>query len=526
MREFRLLGPLEVVLDDRPVRLGGPRQRAVLAILLLNANRVVSVERLADALYAGAPPVTAVTQVQRHVSDLRRLLGADAIDTRAPGYVMRVDPEELDLARFERLTQDAATALERSDAATAVDLLSRALDLGRGSPLADLAYESFAQLPIARLEELRLAAVEQRLEAELELGHHARLLAELETLVREHPLRERPRALLMLALYRAGRQADALDVYRTTRNSLADEYGIEPSASLRELERRILVQDPALDVSGTAPPAGPADAGRTLLVVASDEEPLDALLSVAAPLVALPGRELIVAYLLSDEREVTAAAAAVNARRRSLGESVRSAAFTSRDPGRDVVRLARNYDVELVLLDGPGEPGSELISIVEESPADLALLAGGAVAWTRGAGIFVPFAGAGNDWSALELAAWLASAAQMPLKLVGTTGDPSRGRRDASRLLADASLAVQRVVGVAAEPVLAEPSGDALGAAVEPATLVVASFPSRWPAEGLGVGRSAVLRAGPPALFVHGGTRPGGLAPRDSRTRFSWSLEP
>ena len=525
MREFRILGPLEVVLDDRPVRLGGPKQRAALAILLLNVNRVVSVERLADALYAGAPPVTAVTQVQRQMSDLRRLLGADAIETRAPGYVLPVDPERLDLGRFERLTQDAAQALERNERKVAVDLLRRALELWRGTPLADLTYESFAQPAIARLEELRLAAIEQRLDAELELGCHAQVLAELETLILDHPLRERPRALLMLALYRAGRQAEALDVYRTTRDSLVGEYGIDPSASLRELERRILVQDPALDLSPAAPSTATTEAERTLLVVALEDGRIDDLLSVAAPLAALPGRGLIVARLLTDERDVTGAAAAVNARRASLGDSVRSAAFTSREPARDVVRLATNYDVELVLLDGPGESPSELASAVQRSPADVALFFGAGVEWTRGAGIFVAFGGAENDWAALELAAWLASAAQASLKLVGTAGDPSRGRRDASRLLADASLAVQRVVGVAAEPLLAEPTREALRAALVPAAVVVTGFPARWPAES-GGRQSAVLHAGPPALLVHRGTRPSGLAPRESRTRFSWALEP
>ena len=145
-------------------------------------NRVVSVERLADALYAGAPPVTAVTQVQRQMSDLRRLLGAEAIETRPPGYVLRADPDLLDLGRFERLTEDAAQALERNERQVAVDLLRRALELWRGPPLADLTYESFAQSAIARLEEIRLAAIEQRLEAELELGRHTQILGEIETL--------------------------------------------------------------------------------------------------------------------------------------------------------------------------------------------------------------------------------------------------------------------------------------------------------------------------------------------------------
>jgi DNA-binding SARP family transcriptional activator len=507
VRDFRILGPIEVQLDGQPVRLGGPKQRASLAILLLNANRVVSVERLADALYAGAPPVTAVTQVQRQISELRKLVGADAIETRAPGYCLRVDPERLDLGRFERLTEDAAEALERNERQGATELLREALGLWRGPPLADLTYESFAQPAIARLEELRLDAIEQRIQTELELGRHARVLAELETLASEHPLREAPRALLMLALYRAGRQAEALDLYRRTRESLVKEYGIEPSASLRKLERMVLTQDPALDLSAAAPSTRTSDPERTVLVAARETERLDALLAVAAPVAELPGRALIVARLLADEGQVPGAAAGLAERRAGLGDSVRTAAFTSRDPALDIARLAADYDVELVLADGSAK--AELLQ------ADLALFSGTAVEWTGGEGIFVPFGGADNDWAALGVAAWLASAAERPLKLVGTAGDPSRGRRDASRLLADASLAVQRVVGVTAEPLLAEPTREALRAAVEPATLVVTGFS----------GRTSVEAGERPLLVVQRGVRPGALAPRESRTRFSWSLE-
>ena len=180
MLEFRILGPLEVVGDGGPVRLGGPKQRATLAILLLRANRVVSIERLADDLYAGAPPVTAVTQVQRQVSELRKALGADTIETRAPGYVIRLSPDQLDLSRFERLSGEAALARAAGDARKASELLRDALALWRGSPLADLAFESFAQVAIGRLEEIRLTALEQRIEADLALGRHVELIGELE----------------------------------------------------------------------------------------------------------------------------------------------------------------------------------------------------------------------------------------------------------------------------------------------------------------------------------------------------------
>jgi DNA-binding SARP family transcriptional activator len=524
--DFRILGPAEVARDGVLVPLGGAKQRATLAILLLSANRVVPIERLADDLYAGAPPVTAVTQVQRHISELRKLLGAEAIETRAPGYLLRVARGGLDLERFEEWTEEATRALARGDHDAAFDQLRAALGLWRGAPLADLAYEPFAQTAIARLDELRLTAIEQRLEAELALGRHVRVLPELEGLVRDHSLRERLRGLLMVALYRSGRQPEALELYRRTRESLVEEFGIEPSPSLRELERRILAQDPALDLAGTPAPITSSLGGeRTLLAVSSDIDRLDVLLSAAAPLVAMDDRSLIAAQLVTEEREVTVASAALDARREELSPRVRTASFTSREPGRDVVRLAANYDVELILLEGLDRDG--LASIAQRAPADLAVCAGPVVHWETGDGVFVPFGGGINDWAALELGAWLASSAGVPLRLVGTASDPSRGRRDASRLLADASLAVQRVVGVSALPVLVPPRDEALREAVEPATIVVAGFPSRWLLEALEDTRLELMRTGRlPVMLVHRGTRPGGLAPRESRTRFSWSLDP
>jgi predicted ATPase/DNA-binding SARP family transcriptional activator len=267
--EFRILGPLEVLRDGEPLRLGGPKQRATLAILLLGANRVVSVERLADDLYAGAPPATSVTQVQRQVSDLRRILGADTIETRPPGYVLRVDREALDLDRFEGWTRDAIEALGRSEPEVAARLFHRALDLWRGAPLADLTYESFAQSAITHLEELRLAALEHRFDAELELGRHGQVLPELEALVIDHPLRERLRVQLMLALYRAGRQTEALDVYQGISRVLRDELGVEPSPELRLIQRSILRHDP--DLLRTGPTTTPLPVQPTSFVGRLDE---------------------------------------------------------------------------------------------------------------------------------------------------------------------------------------------------------------------------------------------------------------
>src|SRR5438067_3219183 len=232
--EFRILGPLEVIENGRTVDLGGQKQRALLAMLLLHANEVVSSDRLIDALWEDDPPETAPKALQVHVSQLRKLVGADRIETRAPGYVLRVRPDELDLSRFAAL-RAAGSAGE-------------ALELWRGQPLADFTYVRFAQSDIARLRELQLACREERIEADLAAGRHAEVVGELEALVSELPLRERLRGQLMLALYRSGRQAEALAQYQQARQALVDELGIEPSRELREVHQAILNQDPALDL--------------------------------------------------------------------------------------------------------------------------------------------------------------------------------------------------------------------------------------------------------------------------------------
>ena len=239
--EFRILGPLEVVADGQEVPLGGAKQRALLALLLLHPNRVVSRDRLIDELWATDPPETARTALQVHVSHLRKAIGRDRIVTQAPGYLVRVEPDELDLERFERLLG----SVDRGDSAVAAEALREALALWRGPPLGGL-DDSFAQAERARLEEQRLLALEQRIDAELGLGLHARLVPELDGLVRENPLRERLRAQLMLTLYRCGRQADALEVYRSGRR-LLDELGLEPDDELQRLERAILNHDPSLE---------------------------------------------------------------------------------------------------------------------------------------------------------------------------------------------------------------------------------------------------------------------------------------
>jgi DNA-binding SARP family transcriptional activator len=245
--EYRLLGPLEVRVGDGPLPLGGAKQRALLALLLLRANRVVARERLIDALWGERPPETVVKSVQLYVSQLRKLLPEGTIVTRAPGYLLVVEPEQLDLFRFERLVAEARTA----EPAVASRLLREGLELWRGPPLAEFGEEPFARTEGGRLEELRLAAVEERLEAELALGRHGELVGELEALIAEQPQRERLRGQLMLALYRSGRQAEALEAYRSARAAL-DEFGLEPGGRLRELEKQILTQDAVLDLGGAS----------------------------------------------------------------------------------------------------------------------------------------------------------------------------------------------------------------------------------------------------------------------------------
>ena len=258
--DFRILGPLEVVDRGHAVALGGPKQRALLTALLLTPNRAVSVDRLIDALWPARPPAAAANALQYHVSQLRKLLGdSEAILTQEPGYLIRIDPDQLDLFRFERLVADA----EEAESARASRLLSEALDLWRGEPLADLADDASSHAEIQRLEAARLAALELRIEADLALGRHSQLLPELEALVHEHPLHERLSSAFMRALYGAGRQAQALEVYRTTRQTFVAELGIEPSPALRELEQAILRQDPEL-----APDPSRASALRSIAVLA------------------------------------------------------------------------------------------------------------------------------------------------------------------------------------------------------------------------------------------------------------------
>jgi len=531
--EYRILGPLEVWGAGGEVSLGGPKPRALLAVLLLHANEVVPSDRLIDELWGEDSPEDAAAALRVNVSRLRKALPDGVLATRSPGYVVRVEPDELDLHRFERLVDEGRSLLARGLAADASKRLRDALSLWRGAALADFTYESFAQAPIARLEEIRLAAVELRIDADLLLGRHDELVGELEALVAEHPLRERLRRYLMTALYRSGRQAEALEAYQDARRALVDGLGIAPSSALQELERSILRQDRALDVE--APPTRVREVvERAILVAITDENRVDALLAVAEPLVRHPSRVLILVRLVSDAAELQATSAWLEERRSALearGVEARAASFTSTEPGADLARLATELDVDLLLADAPedllseGTPDEQHTAVLEETPCDVALLVPRAV--TLGGPVLVPFGGAEHDWAAVELGAWLAHAEQAPLRLAGTDAVPEQGKRDASRLLSHGALAVQRVLGISAEPLLTPPGEEGMLEASRDAGLLVVGLSTRWHREGLGQARLRLAReAVPPTVLVRRGLRPGGLAPPASLTSFTWSIRP
>jgi predicted ATPase/DNA-binding SARP family transcriptional activator len=251
--DFRILGPLEALDRGRDLAPAGSKRRALLALLLLHANETLSIDRLVDDLWGEHPPATAARTLQAHVSRLRKALdagagngGGELIVTREHGYELKLDPERLDSHRFERLIAEGRSHIATGRPERAASAFESALSLWRGAPLADLAYEPFAQPEIARLDDVRVAAVEDLNDAKLALGRHGELVGQLEALIDEHPYRERLRAQLMLALYRCERQADALQAYQDARRTLVEELGIEPGARLHDLERAILAQDPAL----------------------------------------------------------------------------------------------------------------------------------------------------------------------------------------------------------------------------------------------------------------------------------------
>ena len=523
---FKLLGPIEVTERDRSLPLGGTKQRSLLAVLLLDANEIVSTDRLIAELWGDSPPATVAKSVQLYVSRLRAELGAERLVTHSPGYAVRVDPDELDLTVFERLCEEA----RRAPPELAAEKLRQALALWRGPPLGDLRYESFAQPAIARLEELYASALEQRIDADLQAGRHVDLCGELQPLVAAHPHRERLHGQLMLALYRSGRQADALRVYQAASRRLSEELGLQPGSALRQLERAILEQDPALDLPAPAAGARPAHAAgapeRSLLVVPAALGDLETLLSLAVPLASLePPREIILSGVVppGELRAATAALSAKGEALRARGLAVRAAAFSSPDPGADVASIASRHDVDLLVMDSDAPLEGAVGEVLKRAPCDVAVLipAGGPV---REGPVIVPFGAASHDWAALELGAWVARATGSPMRLVGAAADRDDGR-DASRLLADASLILQRRAAVVAEPLLASPGRRGVLALAKDAGLLVVGFSERWQDEGLGRVRSEIVAAPPaPTVLVLRGPRPNQMAPGDSRTRFGWSI--
>ena len=413
--EFRILGRLEVWDGGNAIALGGPKPRALLALLLLHANEVVPADRLIEELWRHDLPENAAAALQVNLSRIRKALPEDVVATRSPGYVLRVEPDALDLDRFERLVNEGRTLLDRGLPTDASERLRAALSLWTGPALSDFAYERFAQAAIARLEEIRLTAVELRIEADLGRGRHDELIAELGALIVEHPLRERLRQQLMIALYRSGRQAEALDVYKDARQALVDELGIEPGGALQELERAILRQDRSLDLKTLVTGTARELTERAILVAITHERHARALLAVAEPLVRDPPRVVILARLVSEAADLESASAWLHERRSELqtrGIAARAASFTATAPGKELARLATELHVDLLLTEASdelltdGRPGEQLAALLAETPCDVALLAARDVA-PDGA-VLVPFGGAEHDWAAVELGAWVA----------------------------------------------------------------------------------------------------------------------
>jgi WD40 repeat protein/DNA-binding SARP family transcriptional activator len=352
--EFRILGPLEVRGESGVIALRGRKPRAVLAVLLLHPNEPVSPERLALALWGEDAPAAATSTVQVHVSRLRKALGnGEIVATTPAGYRLSVQPGELDVERFERLMEDGRRALSAGHAEEAASVLRDALSLWRGPPLADLAFEPFAQVEIARLEEQHLAAVEARIEADLAAGRHAQLIAELGHLVAEHPTSERLAGHLMLALYRCGRQAEALDAYRDARHRLASEIGVEPGPELHALQEAILHHDPSLDFR-----------------ISTEDLPHELDTTAAAPLI---GRDAELAWLRDRWDDVRTGAGALVALTgpRGMGKT-RLAAELAAEVHRfgATVRYASGAGAPQALLDalgGAAEVASPVLFVMDDA---------------------------------------------------------------------------------------------------------------------------------------------------------------
>jgi DNA-binding SARP family transcriptional activator len=547
--EFRILGPVEVQAEGRALSIRSERQRCLLALLLLNANRTVSLETAIDELWADDPPAKPVDAVQELVYQLRNALEqglprGSVLQRQGAGYRIVVGRDELDLQRFEHLVRMAEDARKGGALADAVSSLRKALALWRGPALANVRFDprTAAQVHARRLDEVRLSVLIERLELDFFLGSAREVVPELEALVAEHPLNERLRELLMRALYGSGRQADALAVYQETLAVLREELGIDPNKRLQELHRAILRHDAELDVlldREQTPPAARPPGPRSIVAVALEEDELDSLLALAEPLArSQQARELLLTLILepADVAGLRHATSAVQQRRSEVverGGEARAAAFTSAEAAHDIARLVEREGVDLLLLVAPtslvenGTLTADTTAIAMSVPCDLGLLVPREEPPAVGP-IIVPFGGDAHDWAALELGAWLASASETPLVLLGVAAVPATGRRDASRALADASLAVQWSLGIATDVRLVEAGGEMnFLRHSSDASLLVLGMPDRWHREGIGSLRQRLARdAAARVLLVKKGARPGALAPRELSTIFAWSLAP
>ncbi|MDX6533224.1 MAG: hypothetical protein QOF68_968 [Gaiellales bacterium] len=538
-----LLGPVEASRGGEQITIGAQKQRMILAALALRLGDTVPSDFLIDVLWGRSPPPTAVKALQVYVSELRKLLDGrpssfSVIQSRPGGYRLVIPQAALDLARFEELWTDGRQALAVGDSGAAVSRLRDALSMWRGDPLSDLRYEEAFSVEIARLEDMRLSCIEDQLDAELWLEQPGALVPRIEHLVAASPLRERLRGLLMLALYRDGRQADALAAYRQVRDMLVAELGIDPSPALATLERRILQQDPSLLVSrpdAQQPIQSSSVATRTLLVVSQSGRDLDELSRFAAEVTeAHHDRELVltrmVAMLSGDAAGGGLAEAThqLSERRDDLvarGIDARVAAFNSMRPGADLVKLANHQDADLILLDGSDALLEGRFGIADEllrdAPCDVALHLP-ARGEASGGPVLVPFSGSEHDWAALELGVLLCRRAGVRLVMAGAAADDGD---DASRLLATASLVIQRTSSVIAEPILVPAGPEGILDLAADARLVIVGLSPRFRERGLGATRHAIARNVPSAVvFVRRGTRPGVLTPGHMATRFAWSV--
>lgn len=536
-----LLGPVELRRDGVVVPVGAAKKRMIVAMLGLSGGEVVSTDRLIDAVWGAWPPPSAGKALQVYVSQLRDAVepvrhAPSVIVSQAPGYALALPPQAVDVRVFERLWDEGRRLRTSESPDSAAEVLSRALALWRGPPLADLAYEEALTQEVSRLEEMRWTCLEDRIDADLAAGRHSDVIADLEELSHRYPLRERACELLMLAYYRSGRQADALHAYRRMRATLVGELGLEPSRALVELERRILQQDPTLD-EAVAKAVGRRTIGsapemRTILAVGEPAGSLTDLLQVAAPLARGMGAELVVVSVLPAPTVQAADALAsatreLSDRRRGLeadGVVARVAAFSTPTPGADLVKFATHHDVAMILADGARIDSRWRTTISEllSSAACDVVLSFSSSDPPSGNSILVPFGGGEHDWAALELAAHLARLRDAPLVLAGAA--VQRGP-DASRMLAVASLIVQRTFGVIPEPVIIASGAASVLDHARAAGSIVVGVSARYRAEGLGQTREAIVRkAGVPVLAVRHGRRPGLLAPPERLTRFGWSL--